>query len=108
MSLGRQTEVRGLPLLHHTRSPLWPHLEVIFVEAASMKAIAEETSSIGFKNAFFDRIEIFVEHLRPAILTGAYIMSGYSVDHKVLQAQQDLFWHNNIKHAAAHLRARTT
>ena len=104
MSEGRQTEIRGIPLLHHTRGPLQPHHEVIFVSAAQMRAIADETSHPEIRVAFSKRIDFFVERLQSAVLTGAHVMSGHSVHQDVLREKQDLFWRNNINHAATHLR----
>lgn len=100
---GRQTHIRGLPLMHHTRSPLRPHHEVIFVEAVKMRAIADTTEHPEIRKAFSRHIDFFVSRLQPAVLTGAHVMSGHSVDQRVLQRQQDVFWRNNINHAAAFL-----
>lgn len=101
---GRQTQIRGLPLLHHAREPLKPYQEIIFVEAVSMTAIAEETTCTEFRDAFLKRVDFFIDRLQSAVLTGAHIMSGNSVNEDILRRQQNLFWRNNINHAATHMR----
>ncbi len=107
MRNGRQTEIRGIPLLFHTRSPLMPYQEIMFVEAVSMTAIAHTTTYVEVKKMFLQRIEFFIGRLQSAILAGPHMMSGFSVNQDILYRQQDLFWRRNIEYAAEHLRSRS-
>ena len=101
---GRQTVIRDLPLPYHTRAPLLPHQEMMYVEAASMKTIADSTTIPENRYAFFRRIEFFLDRLQSAILTVPHLMSGHSADRHTLEAQQAISWRKNINHAAEHLR----
>jgi hypothetical protein len=84
-----------------------PYQEIMFVEAVSMTAIAEETSYADVRKMFLLRIEFFIDRLQSAILAGPHMMSGFSVNQDILHRQQDLFWRRNIDYAATHLRSRS-